>query len=392
MSSFAELEVREYAETDEEECLALRNEVFPPIGPEDWRQDDTAVVARLGGRLVGVIPFVVRAFQLRPGLVVRAAFANSVGVAADCRGQGIGSAMMREASQLLRSRAEAMMVYTGDEVAGRPYRFYRGTGHADLAYPARVRLAGGESSTRATEVEAKKVDVDQIGSLEEDLLAAFEAAWSGHGGFVHHEAGYYQRALSSHIFVELPVEEMLLLKALSRGRLAGYCLVGVRPQEISVLEWAWYSSEGEKAVVSALWRLCQERETGATVWSCRSPFRPFGGEGWRWERERRDDVLVGRCILAEQLWRDVGGEAAPSLRLEVWTPEGELALGEEGAPVLRLEMKRAQFDQLLLCRRNLEEDVRLQRVTVAQGTWEMVLEASRLLRASPWECHQLDYI
>lgn len=392
MSAYAGLEVREYVESDEEECLTLRNEVFPPIAPEDWRQDDTAAVARVGGRLVGVIPFVVRAFQLRPDLVVRAAFANSVAVAADCRGQGIGGAMMREASQFLRSRAEAMMVYTGDEVAGRPYRFYRGTGHADLAYPARAVLTGGQGRAGTTELEAKEVDANQIGPLEADLLAAFEAAWSGHGGFAHHEAGYYRRALASHIFVELPVEEMLLLKALSGGRLEGYCLVGVRPQEISVLEWAWSSPDGEEAVVSALWRLSQERDTGATVWSCRSPFRPFGGEGWRWERERRDDVLVGRCIRPEQLWRHMGGEGPPSLRLEIWTPEGELALGEEGAPLLRLEMKRAQFDQLLLCRRNLEEDVRLQRVTVAEGTWEMVLEASSVLRASPWECHQLDYI
>jgi GNAT superfamily N-acetyltransferase len=392
MSASTGLEVREYVEGDEEECLALRNDVFPPISPEDWRQDDTAAVARLGGRVVGIVPFVVRAFRLRADLVVRAAFANSVAVAADCRGQGIGSAMMREASQFLRSRADAMMVYTGDEVAGRPYHFYRGTGHADLAYPARAHLTGAQGRAIRTEVEAEKVDASQVGHLEADMLAAFEVAWSGYGGFAHHEAGYYRRALSSHIFVELPVEELLLLKALPGGRLEGYCLVGIRPQGISVLEWAWSSREGEEAVVSALWHLSQKRGVGATVWTCRSPFRPFGGEVWRWERERRYDVLVGRCIRPENLWAGVGLEGGLSLRLEVWTPEGELVLGEEGAPLLRLEMKRAQLDQLLLCRRNLEEDVRLQRVTVAAGTWEMVLAASSVLRASPWECHQLDYI
>lgn len=387
-----ELEVREYVESDEEECLALRNAVFPPIGLDDWRQDDTAAVARRRGRLVGVIPFVVRPFRLRPGLVIRAAFANSVAVAADCRGQGIGGAMMREASRFLRSCAEAMMVYTGDEAAGRAYRFYRRTGHADLAYPARFCLKAGKWGATGLTVEAERVDASNIGILEADLLATFQKTWFGHGGFAHHEVGYYPRALSSHIFVELPVEEMLLLKAISGGRVEGYCLVGVRPDEISVLEWGWSSLEAEETVVSSLWRLSQKQGVDATVWSCRSPFNPFGGAGCQWERECRDDVLVGRCVRPEQLWEDVGEEGAPNLRLEVWTPEGEVALGEEGAPPLKLEMKRNQFDQLLLGRRNLEEDVRLQRVTVAEGTWERVVEASTALRAVPWECHQLDYI
>src|SRR5215218_3291876 len=48
-----QLEVRECRPDDDDAALALRNQVFPPIGPEDWNQSQTAAVARLDGGLVG---------------------------------------------------------------------------------------------------------------------------------------------------------------------------------------------------------------------------------------------------------------------------------------------------------------------------------------------------
>jgi ribosomal protein S18 acetylase RimI-like enzyme len=384
-------DVTEYDKRDEAECLALRNEVFPPISVDDWRRGTTAAVARSEGRVVGVIPFKVRPFQLRNGVQVRAAFANSVAVADGCRGQGVGSAMMRAAARFLRERAEVMLVYTDDEGGGRPYRFYRATGHADLAFPARYRLSGGAGNAGG-DTTAQPVDPGAITDLEPELLGVFRQTWGTHGGFVSRTNGYYSRAFSSHIFVELPLEELFLVRASAGKDLGGYAIAGIRGGTAQVLEWAWASPATETAVIGGLRRFAEQRNVEVVTWSCRPPFEPFGGKEWSWAREPRNDVLAGRCIRPEEVWALAAGEPGRRLRLCVWTPEGSVDVGPTGSPPLCLEMKRRQLDQLLLCRRSLEEDVRLQRATVAAGTWEQVAAVSRALRPAPWECHQLDYI
>ncbi|HEU0114575.1 MAG TPA: GNAT family N-acetyltransferase, partial [Thermomicrobiales bacterium] len=132
------IEVGERRPKDDAAALALRNAVFPPIGPAHWADSQVAAVAYRDDRLVGVIPFIVRPFALAPGVVIRAAFANSVAVAEDLRDQGIGSRMMAAAQRFLPTHADAMCVYTGNEAAGPQYRFYRRTGHHDLLYPHRM--------------------------------------------------------------------------------------------------------------------------------------------------------------------------------------------------------------------------------------------------------------
>src|SRR5215213_2290718 len=110
-----QIEVREYRAEDADAALALRNQVFPPIGPQHWAKSQTAAIALLDGRLVGVVPFTIRTFALAPSVAIRAAFANSVAVAEDLRGMGIGTRMMDSARLFLAARAEAMCVYTSHE-------------------------------------------------------------------------------------------------------------------------------------------------------------------------------------------------------------------------------------------------------------------------------------
>lgn len=385
------LDVREYEERDEAECLALRNEVFPPISLDDWRRGTTAAVARSEGRVVGVIPFMVRPFQLRTGLQVRAAFANSVAVADGLRGRGVGGAMMDAAATFLRERAETMLVYTSDESSGRPYRFYRANGHADLAFPVRYQLSGGAGNAGGKST-VQQVAPDELADFEPELLGVFRRTWGTHGGFVTRTSGYYSRALSSHIFVELPLEELLLVRTSTGDELGGYAIAGIRERTVQVLEWAWASPAAGTAVIGGLRQLAEQRSAAVVTWSCRPPFEPFAEKEPSWTREPRDDVLAGRCIRPDEVWALAAGELRSQLRLCVWTPEGSVEVGSPESPTLCLEMKRHQLDQLLLCRRSLEEDVRLQRVTVAAGTWEQVAAVSRALRPAPWECHQLDYI
>ncbi|HEU5432989.1 MAG TPA: GNAT family N-acetyltransferase, partial [Thermomicrobiales bacterium] len=202
--SAARIEVRERRPDDDDSALALRNAVFPPIAPEDWVKSQAAAIARLDDRLVGVIPFIIRPFVLAPGVVIRAAFANSVAVAADLRDQGIGSRMMAAARQFLPAHADAMCVYTGREAEGPQYRFYRRTGHHDLLYPHRMTkptpapavLPGG-AAVAAT---------DEIESVEAALLDVFAQCFAGRGGFPQREPGYWRQALASHIFVEVPYD------------------------------------------------------------------------------------------------------------------------------------------------------------------------------------------
>lgn len=383
------LEVREYEDRDEAQCLALRNEVFPPISIDDWRQGTTAAVALIAGEVVGVIPFAVRPFQLRPGLEARGAFANSVAVAEDLRGAGIGGAMMHAAAEFLPGQADSMFVYTADELAGRPYRFYRRTGHADLAYPAIHRLVSCGRATTAGAASYESVDPTRVGALEPGLLTAFQERWSSHGGYRTHGPGYYSRALSSHIFSELPVDEFGVVHADATDGSFAYALVAVREGEISILEEASSPGQAAGSVAEYLGAMGDQRGATVTVWSCRTPYAGFAGG--RWVRQPRDDVLVGRCLRPDVLWGAAADPTRPGLRVEVWTPDGTVGFGPEG-PVLQLEMKREELDQLLLCRRSLVSDVDLQRVTVASGTRELVERASHALQPAQWECHRLDYI
>src|SRR5215212_8681610 len=126
-----QIEVREYRAEDADAALALRNQVFPPIGPQHWAKSQTAAIALLDGRLVGVVPFTIRTFALAPSVVIRVAFANSVAVADDLRGMGIGTRMMDSAKLFLAARAEALCVYTSHEATGPQYRFYHRSGHHD---------------------------------------------------------------------------------------------------------------------------------------------------------------------------------------------------------------------------------------------------------------------
>lgn len=387
-----DVEIREYREEDEASCLELRNRVFPPISVDDWRHGSTAAVAYLEGRLVGVIPFVLRNYALRQDLSVVSAVANSVAVSEALRGRGIGTRMMSAAAGFLQDRADTMMVYTGDEPAGRQYRFYRATGHVDVAYPViyRLRAAGAPPAGFRAEVSS----VELIDKLEDELLAVFGMCWRDYGGHVRRERGFYRRALSSHIFVEVPYDGMSLISLSERERLSAYAIVGVREAQATVLEWAWASPGAESALVSALHRFGLSHRAEVAVWSCRVPALPFGSPDAEWQRDGRDAVVVGQVLRPDRIWARMGTHdtGSPLPTLSMWTPKRQLVLNADGKGLVSLEMKEWQFHQMLFCRGSLENDVRLQRITAGAGTWEEIGQLNRIFRSAPWEYHHLDYI
>jgi len=390
----AQLEVGEHRPDDDEAALALRNQVFPPIDREHWVQSQTAAVARLDGRLVGVIPFAIRSFALAPGVEIRAAFANSVAVAEDLRGLRIGTKMMDAARQFLPARAEAMCVYTGNEAAGPQYRFYRRSGHHDLLYPRRMTLPVlDQGKVPPTGVEL--LSIDAVSTVEADLLELFSACYEEWGGFPARELGYWRRALASQIFIEIPYEAFDLILARDAGRLSAYAIAGTRDKETVVLE----AAARDTAAAAPLWEgvtaLAASRNSHSIAIPGPDFDTPLHDSLLRagFTAQPRNDVLSGHVVAPESVYaaslRVAGGGG--QLAFEVWTPEQTVRLGS-GEPSLRLEMKEEDLHRLLLRRLDLDSAIREQRITVRTGDWDSIRRVASALTPAPWIYHHLDYI
>ena len=116
------IEAREYQPQDAPGYVEVHNSVWSgdlAIDIEIWerwcQQPTTAAIALEDGKVVGAVPFHLRDFVVRPGLVIRAAFEYSVCVYERLRSQGVGSKMMQAAKQFLPAQADVMMVYRGGE-------------------------------------------------------------------------------------------------------------------------------------------------------------------------------------------------------------------------------------------------------------------------------------
>jgi GNAT superfamily N-acetyltransferase len=391
----ARIEVRERRPDDDAAALALRNAVFPPIGPDHWADSQSAAVAFLDGRLVGVIPFIIRPFVIAPGVVIRAAFANSVAVAEDLRDQGIGSRMMAAARRFLPAHADAMCVYTGREADGLQYRFYRRTGHHDLLYPHRMTrpAPAGEHALPSGAMVAAS---DEMPEREAELREVFADCFAGWGGFPARERGYWRRALASRIFVEVPYDAFdLVLVRDGGGRLTAYAIAGTRERETVVLEGAARDADAAASLLAAVDALATARGAERVAIHGHDLGAPLHDALLRagFAACPRDDVLSGQVVAPETVYdrslRAAGDGDRPSV--EVWTPERALRLGP-GEPDLRLEMKEDELHRLLLRRFDLEVAVRAQRVTVRAGGWDQVRRLARVLAPAPWIYHHMDYI
>jgi GNAT superfamily N-acetyltransferase len=389
----ARIEVREYVVGDADAALALRNQVFPPIGPEHWAQSQTAAIARLNGRVVGVIPFVIRPFLLAPSVVIRAAFANSVAVAEDLRGMGIGTRMMAAARQFLPGHAEAMCVYTADEASGLQYRFYRRTGHHDLLYPRRMTKGVPTDATNFPP-GAELAAIDAVSTLETDLLEIYAACYAGWGGLPVRAPGYWRQALDSQIFVEVPYEAFDLMLARISSQLAAYAIAGTRERETVVLECASRDVTASMALWEAMEALAASREAKQIAVHGQDFGAPLHDSLLEagFVAQPRFDVLSGQVVAFESVYLQSlrAADGAP-FACEVWTPERTLRLGP-GEVSLRLEMKEDDLHRLLLRRLDLEAAVREQRVTVREGNRKKVLRLARVLTSVPWVYHHLDYV
>jgi ribosomal protein S18 acetylase RimI-like enzyme len=389
------LEIRRMSPSDAAAALALRNKVFPPISLAHWRQSQTASVALLEGELIGVVPFAIRGFEIAPGVPIRAAFANSVAVAEGFRDLGVGTRMMEEARGYLPSLAEAMMVYTEGERAGLQYRFYRKTGHYDLLYPRRFRRE--PPGAHDTLSHATVLPIESITEIEADLLRVYRSCYANHAGTPRRTRGYWDSALASQIFIELPYERLGIVVVSQDRSITAYAIVGLREGELVVLEAAAEVSFDPRPLWEALEDIANRWHAEGTVMYGQDLGTPLYASLLQsgFEPERREDVLVGQVLAYEDLYALRWQAASDALRptLEIWTPERDLVLGgEPGAARISLEMKEEALHRLLLARTDLVNAVHEQYVTMLRGERRLVDEIGVVLRAVPWVYHHLDYV
>ena len=240
------------------------------------------------------------------------------------------------------------------------------------------------------------VPIDEVSTIEGDLLDVYSACYSGWGGFPVREVGYWRRALASHIFVEIPYEAFDLVLVRGASQLSAYAIAGTRERETVVLE----SAASRAAEAMALW---QAVETLATSRNSNLISIQMGQASARRSMIHCSEPDFRRnpgmtCSLG-RLWRPspctqprFGQQArgqAPTF--EIWTPERSLRLGP-GEPSLLLEMKESDLHRLLLRRLGLETAVREQRVTVRTGGWDQIRRVASVLAPIPWVYHHLDYV
>lgn len=395
------IEFREYRDEDAQGFLRLHDSRWRAIPPEFWRQwsgrpEVTASMALLDGEVVGQIPYHIREFVLRPGLAVPVAQEYSVIVAEEMRGRGIGSRLVAEAERFLADRCPVMMVYRGGERTP-GYRFYQRTGHYDVAYH-RLWVLGEGTPGEPPQVHC--AEVDTLLAREAEVLEVFRSAYGSRGGFPRRRPGYYREALGSVIYCEAPGEFRFLYLE-EAGKLIGYLLcLETEGKGARVLEVATRDGGLEPAEVLLRGAAGRARALGIPI-SVRKPDESVYAEALR----RAGFVQVPRgegsmmtmahvfdpAGLARRVLAVTGGALA--VEVVVWTPAREAVLNPNQGRSRRviLEMKEHDLARLLLCRLDLLEAVREERVTVV-GTREDAEAVAQAFPFSPWDYQDLDYI
>jgi len=357
------------------------------------------VVTAEGDKIVGAIPFDLRDFLIRPGLSIRSAWAHMVCVDAEYRSRGIGSGMMklgREqlASELLAGQhlpriCEAMFVYTGSEGTP-PYTFYEKNGFVDLHYSRFYTLTGLKANA-PLEVQVTPFDPARIG--EKDLYAAYQRAYQAYAGFPVHYPGYWQRAIASIIYIEIPTE-FYIATLTQETELSGYAIFGFIRGYATILELAADPAEPgliEKLLQAVIAAAAARGVEMVNMLAC--THHPAASAlleiGFQPDRRANAEVIAGVVLEFDRLWNKLAGENPP-FGLDIWTPSRTLKLPGLGKPIT-LEMKESTLQRLFLCREDLPAALETERITSPHLS--LPLEAlQRIFQPARWVLHWLEWI
>jgi GNAT superfamily N-acetyltransferase len=362
-----QIKIYEHIPQEIDELLPFRNQVFGHVSLDHWRaMGCTAVVARDDGQVAGFIPLQFREQCLRPGVTIPVVYENAVGVAEGRRGQGLGSQMMDVAAEFIRDRADAMMVIrSGERTPG--YRFYRKTGHGDVAY-ARDYVLSPE--TTLPPVDGPGISVlgrEQWRKKEPQLLACYEQQCGRFGGGWKRRPGYWARILEGHVFRDRPWS--LVVMQSEPDHLAGY-MVAVRQKAGSSDEVYIYEIVGEdENTAEQLVRYARSLSPnkGAIVphVSLANPVRAVLS---RLGFEKRDTTphIMARILCPDRIFARLAADSGllDTVSLVVNTPHRPLVVNEPENPRYRviMETKENLLSRLFLCRLNLEAAIEMEMV------------------------------
>ena len=387
---------REMTSDDVDDMLGVRNSIFPPIAREDWLRypTQTASMAWLDGVPVGAIPMDQRQFLVAPNTPICAAFEHAVGVRADFRSRGIGTAMIEAAREFLMDRCECLMVYRGAE-RSIGYNFYVKSGHRDLIYLRSLKWEPGEVESADVSVG----DCEEAIATQEQMLPVFEAAFGDYGGFPPRSVGYWERALNDLIFVVIP-QEIIFIRHPAQGKLAAYCIASARTEvrpdnRVSIQEIAATNEEAAREVIKGV---CAEGAKRGwpvtTIASVDSPYRMIMRE-MGFQEDGRHTMIMGQVIAPQRLFQKVCADfdAVADLRISVWSPSFDYLVyeGPNAKREIVVEGKEILLHRLLNRRLDVKAAIASDLVTIQN---EQADDRDRLAAALPyvrWEYHHLDW-
>jgi len=384
---------REGRPEDVEGLLALKNAVFPPITRKDWdrEKNKTVVVALENDRIIGAVPFALRKFRIAPGVVIRSAFENSVGVVEDRRGGGIGTMMLECAHEFLRDRVDAMMVYRGDEQSA-PYRFYIKTGHVPVHRPRELAWSPeGDAGVPAIALE----DAPAIIAAREELLDLFCGTWGTWAGFPERDASCWSRALDSYIFAELKHVPKLLRMG-EGGETTAYAIVSLTKDTMRIDEMAARGEESAAVLVDEILHHAAVRSARVVVYSVDnlSPFDALYKSRGFVPRARSLSIMA-KLIDPESFVRKRfrSKSALEGIGVRVWTPRREFVIQDapDGRSVT-LEMTEEALTRWAMSRLDFAGALNSEEVTVLDAGKDDIEELKSAFPLSPWVYHSLDDI
>jgi GNAT superfamily N-acetyltransferase len=361
------MDIYEHVPQEIDEVLAFRNQTFGHVSLDHWRaMGCTAVVARDAGLVAGFIPLQFREQCLRPGVTIPVVYENAVGVADERRGQGLGTQMMDVAAGFIRDRVDAMMVIRGGERSP-GYRFYRKTGHGDVAYARNYVLSSDMDLAPASASGISVVSREQWMAMESSLLACYENQYGHLGGGRKRRPGYWRTILDGHVYRER--KWSLVVMQPEPGRLAGY-MVAVRGLWTDTDEIYIYEVVGEdELAVEQLVRYARSLSASGGVFGHEvSLGNPLCATLKRlgFEERNTSPYLMARILCPDRIFGRLAADSGllETLSLTVNTPHRPLAINEPDNPRYRvtMETKESLLSRLVLCRLDLEAAIEMEMV------------------------------